>query len=207
MKIKICGLKNPENIQSIARLNPDWMGFIFYKKSKRFVDMNLIKNKFDGIGKSIGKVAVFVNDHTEEIYSKIDSFGFDYVQLHGKESPDAAADLQSKGYRVIKAFNIKPDFDFHLTKEYENLCDFFLFDTATPLHGGSGNQFNWDILRNYRGETPFLLSGGIKIQDAVRIKNLQHPLLKGVDVNSGFETEPGLKDVGLLEKFIKEMNA
>lgn len=203
MKIKICGLKQAENIDAIHPLNPDLMGFIFYPKSKRFVDMESIVNTFERIDSSIKKVAVYVNESAEEIHRQIKSFNFDYIQLHGKEIPETVSELKSMGYGVIKAFSVDSEFDFKVTEAYDGICDYLLFDTATPLYGGSGKKFNWEILSHYKGQTSFLLSGGININDVDEIKSFSHDKLAGVDVNSGFEIEPGLKDVDLLKKFIK----
>lgn len=205
MMIKVCGLKQPENIYAINHLKPDLMGFIFYPKSKRFIDIKTINSAVQKLNDSIKKVAVFVNENAESIHHQIHSYGFDYVQLHGNESPQTVSELKTLGYGIIKAFSIKEDFDFAKTHKYENLCNYFLFDTATPLYGGSGKKFNWDVLAKYSGKTPFLLSGGINNNDINDLKNFTHPQLKAVDVNSGFEVEPGLKDVDLLKKFIKEI--
>lgn len=198
-------MKAPVNIQEISYLKPDFMGFIFYPKSKRFVHMKTIANQYKKINDKIEKVAVFVNESAENIHHEIRSYGFDFIQLHGNESPETIAELKTYGYKIIKAFSVKDGFDFKISLPYEDLCDYFLFDTATPLYGGSGSKFNWNILSQYQGNTPFLLSGGIHINDSMEIKKLKHPQLIGVDVNSGFEIEPGLKDIDLLKKFIKEI--
>lgn len=205
MKIKICGLKQTENIRAIDELQPDFMGFIFYPKSKRFVNLNDISKSFQKIDDEIKKVAVFVNETADNINQILNGFSFDIIQLHGSESAETVEELKSMGYQIIKAFSMKTGFDFKLLHQYERLCDYFLFDTATPQFGGSGIKFNWDILKQYKGPTPFLLSGGISINDINDIQNLKHPQFTGVDVNSGFEIEPGLKDIDLLEKFIKEI--
>jgi phosphoribosylanthranilate isomerase len=205
MKIKICGLKQPENIREIRELRPDYMGFIFYRKSKRYVHMNDSFENFQEIDGGIKKVAVFVNETAENISQTLNGLDFDIIQLHGSESPETVKELKSKGYQVIKAFSMKTGFDFSLLQNYEGICDYFLFDTATPQYGGSGKKFNWDLLEHYQDKTSFLLSGGISLKDAEVIKKLHHPRLAGIDVNSGFEIEPGLKDIDLLEKFIKEI--
>jgi len=203
MKVKICGLKQSENILEITSLRPDFMGFIFYPKSKRLVNMNEIEESFQKIDDGIKKVAVFVNETAENISQILNGFEFDFIQLHGNESPETVKELKLKGYQIIKAFSMKTGFDFKLLQNYKGISDYFLFDTATPQYGGSGKKFNWDLLENYQGKTPFLLSGGISLKDAEEIKKLHHTRLAGIDVNSGFEIEPGLKDIDLLEKFIK----
>lgn len=205
MKIKICGLKQSKNIQEVNLLHPDFMGFIFYPKSKRWVNMSEILGSFQNIHKDTKKVAVFVNESAESITSILTSYDFDAIQLHGEESPETVKVLKAKGYQMIKAFSIRTGFNFNLLHKYEELCDYFLFDTATPLYGGSGKKFNWDLLKEYHGSTPFLLSGGISINDADDIQKLKHPQLFGIDINSGFEIEPGLKDINLLHRFIKEI--
>ena len=172
MKIKICGLKQSENIQEVNLLQPDFMGFIFYPKSSRWVHMYEILSSFQKIDKETKKVAVFVNESAENMISILRPYDFDAVQLHGKESPETVKALKAKGYQIIKAFSMKTDFDFNLLQPYERLCDCFLFDTATPQYGGSGKKFNWDVLKEYHGTTPFLLSGGISPNDVHEIQKL-----------------------------------
>lgn len=203
MKIKICGLKYDQNIRYINRLQADFMGFIFYPKSKRFINISEVENSINDISPPTKKVAVFVNETAENITAQISSYQFDVVQLHGNEEPKTAERLKSIGYQVIKAFSIHSDFNFEITREYNGICDYFLFDTATSLYGGSGKKFDWQILSTYEENTPFFLSGGINSFDAKQILNFKHPQLFAVDVNSGFEVEPGLKDIDLLHKFIK----
>lgn len=205
MKLKICGLKQSENIREINELRPDFMGFIFYPKSKRFVEMKSIEEVFRNIDAQITKTAVFVNESVEYMQNILKNYGFNAAQLHGNEKPGTALELKKMGYLLIKAFSINDNFNFELPHQFEGVCDYFLFDTATKQYGGSGKKFNWDLLENYQGQTPFLLSGGISLNDVREIKMLQHPLMAGIDVNSGFEIEPGLKDIDLLKKFIKEI--
>jgi len=131
--------------------------------------------------------------------------GFKFVQLHGKEDPSVCRILKKNGLKVIKAFNLNKDFRFRILKDYESAVDYFLFDTKTRVHGGSGKKFDWDILEKYKESTPFFLSGGIKPDDASKIKQIDYPWLYGIDLNSGFEDEPGLKNVDLLKKFLDEL--
>lgn len=205
MILKVCGMKYAENISALGELKPDMMGFIFYPKSKRFVDQKVLAKSFLTLGKSIAKVAVFVNESAQFIASTLEGLSFDYIQLHGKESVTEIIKLKSFGYKIIKAFPMSAEFDWSKTNEYEGHCDYFLFDTSTPKYGGSGKQFEWDILKNYQGQTPFLLSGGISIHDMEKIKSLHHPQFSGIDANSKFEIEPGLKDIDLVQKMFNEL--
>ncbi|GAB6007575.1 phosphoribosylanthranilate isomerase [Dysgonomonas reticulitermitis] len=204
MKIKVCGMKYPGNIRELNKLPVDFTGLIFHKKSPRYVDDLKpadIRNSFHG-GKE--KVGVFVNADMDYIIQMVNEYTLYLIQLHGDESPDFCKEL-NKTAPVIKAFSITENFDFDQTKAYEDICDYFLFDTKTPRHGGSGLKFDWKILDRYSGNTPFFLSGGISSEDAERIKEIQHPQLYAVDLNSRFETAPGLKDIELVEQFIKRL--
>lgn len=198
-------MKYAENILALGELNPNMMGFIFYPKSKRFVDKKVLKKSFLEIDKNIAKVAVFVNESAKFIASSLEGLSFDYIQLHGKEPIEEVFKLKTFGYKIIKAFPMSAEFEWSKTNEYEGHCDYFLFDTSTPKHGGSGKQFDWDILKNYHGQTPFLLSGGISIPDMEKIKLFQHPQFAGIDANSKFEIEPGLKDIDLVQKMITDL--
>lgn len=205
MILKVCGMKYAENILALGELEPDMMGFIFYPKSKRFVDQKVLAKSFLSLDKSIAKVAVFVNESAQFIASTLEGLSFDYIQLHGKESVEEIIKLKSFGYKIIKAFSMSNDFDWSDTNKYKGYCNLFLFDTSTPKHGGSGKQFNWEILDDYCGPTPFLLSGGISINDMERIKAFRHPQFSGIDANSKFEIEPGLKDIDLVQKMFNEL--
>ena len=295
LKIKVCGMRDAENIAELIELPIDYIGFIFYEKSPRYVELmpQLINSdKF----KKINKVGVFVNADIDFVLDKITKFGLNTIQLHGKETPQYLIDLKIKikelisnklsptvnnlGLRINKikstitesqlninklevkvrsmksdayverniyatlidkikselinnyselneinselqlikndsesinnhlkisiwkAFSIDEQFDFNNTKPYEQLADVFLFDTKTPQHGGSGQKFNWDLLQNYRGETPFFLSGGISTSDTEEVKSITHPKFFGLDLNSKFEISAAFKDIELLGKFI-----
>lgn len=204
LKIKICGMKFPGNIAAVAALKPDFMGFIFYPKSPRFaepVDAAMLKS----LPTSIKKIGVFVNENLENILTIASKYDLDGVQLHGTELMGMCKELRKAGYIVIKAFPIAEAYNFKVTKAYEGACDYFLFDTKTDAYGGSGLKFNWGMLNEYVGETPFLLSGGIAADDAEAILKIEHPKLAGIDLNSKFETKPGEKNVGLLKNFIDEI--
>jgi phosphoribosylanthranilate isomerase len=200
-KYKVCGLKSLENIAEIARLPIDMMGLIFYEKSPRYAG-NLPPEALKPLPASIRKVGVFVNASKETILEKVQPYDLQMVQLHGQETPALCSELRATGIEVIKAFPVAEAADFQLALNYEAACDYFLFDTKTPQYGGSGKQFDWKILSAYTGKTPFFLSGGIGLEDLETIKHLKHPLLYAIDLNSRFETAPGVKDINKLKQLI-----
>ncbi|QIA09365.1 phosphoribosylanthranilate isomerase [Draconibacterium halophilum] len=202
LKIKVCGMKFTQNREQVEALDVDLLGYIFYGPSKRFVGDSPDAGLFQS---TKPKVGVFVNENAFEILGLAKNLGFDYVQLHGKENPKTCGILQDQDLHVLKAFPMDEEFNFAATTAFEESVDYFLFDTKTKQHGGSGKKFNWQLLENYKGETPFFLSGGIGSDDAAEIKELNHPMLAGVDLNSGFEDEPGLKNIEKLEKFIHQL--
>ena len=152
----------------------------------------------------IKRVGVFVNEKPEVILSQAKKYSLDMIQLHGDEDSIFAEQLAEK-IKVIKAFRVEEDFNFSETKPYEKSCSFFLFDTKGKLYGGTGKKFNWDQLQKYTGHTPFLLSGGITPEDAGNIRNFSHPDFAGIDLNSGFETAPGVKDIQKIKNFLKHI--
>ena len=206
MKLKVCGMKYVENIQQIAELQPDYLGFIFYEKSKR---------NFDGIipklPKSIKKTGVFVNASLDEVLEKIKTYNLQAVQLHGDESEQFCKELRQaelvsasqKQVQVIKVFGIKDEFDFNILKPFESVVDYFLFDTKGKERGGNGITFNWKVLEKYPFSKPFFLSGGIGLAQTEEINKIRKTDLPiyGLDVNSKFEIEAGLKSVKSLNKF------
>lgn len=197
-------MKHPQNIQLIAALQPDMMGFIFYPKSPRYAEP-LDAATLNDLPESIKKIGVFVNEDLENILTIGHKYKLDGVQLHGSEMVDVCRELREAGYIVIKAFPVAEAYNFKVTKKYEGACDYFLFDTKTDAYGGSGVKFNWAMLDEYTGETPFLLSGGIAADDAEAIQKINHPKFVGIDLNSKFELEPGLKNVEMLNVFLKEL--
>ena len=204
MKIKICGMKFPENIRAVAALKPDFMGFIFYPKSPRYAEP-LDSAALSALPVSIKKIGVFVNENLENILTFVYKYKLDGVQLHGTELVEMCKELRKTGLMVIKAFPIAEAYNFRVTRPYEGVCDYFLFDTKTDAYGGSGVKFNWKMLDEYVGETPFLLSGGIAADDAEAILKIKHPKFAGIDLNSKFEVKPGEKNVELLKVFLKEI--
>mgnify|MGYP003630001749 CR=1 FL=1 len=206
IKLKICGMKYSENIQEIATLKPDYLGFIFWDKSSRKFDLKELP-KLDS---NVKKVGVFVDTSLEEIQTKIKTFQLDAIQLHGNESVEFCANLKNEKVEIIKAFSINNDFDFSELKAYENVVDYFLFDTKGKLPGGNGTTFDWQVLKNYNLQKPFFLSGGIGLTEISKTKEFLDSDLSNycyaIDVNSRFETEPGLKNKNELEKFKKLLN-
>lgn len=218
MKLKVCGMKYVENIQQVAEVQPDYLGFIFYDRSPR---------NFEGIipelPKGIKKVGVFVNEYIEIVVSLIQEYQLDVVQLHGDESVEYIEKLKEafqtaeeeliaqlkkkrkpKTIEIVKVFGVKDEFDFSILKPFETTVDFFLFDTKGKERGGNGITFNWKVLENYNSTVPFFLSGGIGLKELPEVQNLIEsnlPLpIHALDVNSKFETKPGIKSVKDIKK-------
>jgi len=205
LKVKVCGMRESFNVSDVAALKPDYIGFIFYFKSPRFVGI-LDERIFQYVrDHGIEPVAVFVNDSVESVMEKVSMYGFKCIQLHGHETPETCAALKAKGLKVLKAFSVADVSDLKKTFAYETCCDYFLFDTKTSLLGGSGCQFDWNILKEYAGTIPFFLSGGIGPEDAEKVRSFHHPMFYGIDLNSRFETQPAMKDAVLLQTFLNQL--
>lgn len=202
VSLKVCGMKFPENIKEVAKCAPDFMGFIFYKKSPRYVGEDFVMPEING---KIQKVGVFVKEDTSEMIRIGRKYQLDYIQLHGGESIATCQELKDLQMKVIKVFSVDEQFDPRQVDEYSDCADFFLFDTKTSKYGGSGKTFDWQIINHYSGETPFFLSGGIDISHGEIIKKLKTPMLATVDINSKFEIKPGMKDVEKIKNFIKNL--
>ena len=204
MLVKVCGMREPENIEKVAQLGVDMVGFIFYPKSPRFVSQSVDRTAAD---KNVCRVGVFVNESVELISDKIQLFDLNAVQLHGNESRVLCEQLHEQNglLKVIKAISVSTAGDILKYKEYVGAVDYFLFDTKCKTVGGSGQQFDWQVLENYDGDVPFILSGGIGPEDVERIRNFHHPKCIGIDLNSKFEMEPGLKDVEMLKTFLENI--
>ncbi|WP_238784174.1 phosphoribosylanthranilate isomerase [Blattabacterium cuenoti] len=201
--MKICGIKF--KIQKISDLLPDFIGFIFYPHSPRFVGFNFIMPKFK---QKILKVGVFVNESEENILKIVKKHKLDIVQLHGTESPSYCEKLFQKGLKLIKSFRIDNLFSFNQeTIDYIPFCTYFLFDSHTIHYGGSGKKFCWKKLDEYTFHVPFFLSGGIGMEDFDQIKNFFHPKMFGIDVNSRFEIFPGKKNSIKLNIFMKKIRS
>jgi len=199
-------MKSPENIKAVSELKPNLMGFIFYPKSPRYAEP-LNTQALEALPPAIKKIGVFVNESLENILTIMYKYKLDGAQLHGAEMAGICGELKSVGYIVIKVFPIAEAYNFRVTKAYEGTCNYFLFDTKTEAYGGSGVKFNWKILNEYSGKTPFLLSGGIAADDAAAILKIEHPQFAGVDLNSKFEVSPGFKNLELLNGFINDLKS
>lgn len=207
IKVKVCGLRERENISGVALASPDYMGFIFYSKSSRYVG-DVPNLKLDTLRlNNVKKVGVFVNEEPVKVISICRKNNLDVAQLHGNETPDDCRQIKQSGFLVFKAFSIDETFDFNVLKAYVENCDLFLFDTKGRLPGGTGLKFNWQLLDNYQLDIPFFLSGGITPDDLNSIRQFHHPMLYGVDINSGFELSPALKDVAKVQQFIKDIRS
>lgn len=198
MIVKVCGMRLAENIRQVEDSGADWLGFIFYAHSPRFVS-----EKPAYLPAKAKRVGVFVDAQEAEIVEKANRFGLHLVQLHGKVSPELCLSLQARGLEVIKVFSLRCIHDLQQVSLYEGKADFFLFDTPCPEFGGSGKAFDWTLLQSYSGITPFLLSGGLCPLSLDSLLSFRHPRWAGIDLNSGFELAPGLKDVATLSAFIQ----
>ncbi len=203
MKLKVCGMRDTENIAELIQVQPNFIGFIFHETSPR----NVVEIPNVEIPPNIKKAGVFVNKDVDFILKKVKEFDLDYIQLHGNESPEFCSEIKSNGLKIIKAFNISEGFDFTQLQIYEPFCDYFLFDAFGKNAGGNGITFNWALLQNYDGKTPFLLSGGINERMVNDIKKINHPQFSGIDINSGFEVKPALKNIEQIKKFKKAVFA
>ena len=203
MRLKVCGMRELENISALSELDPNYIGFIFWSESSRFVD-----KKTPPLDKKIIKTGVFVDATFDYILTKIKDHQLDALQLHGQESCSYCKVIKDYGLKVIKSFSIKNTFDFNTLEDYENSCDYYLFDTKGKLPGGNGFTFDWKILNEYPSQKPFFLSGGIGVDNLNEIKKLVKTKLPihAIDVNSKFETAPGNKNIELLKKFKKEID-
>ncbi|WP_227740353.1 phosphoribosylanthranilate isomerase [Salegentibacter sp. BLCTC] len=211
LKLKICGMKHPENISEVAKLQPDYMGFIFYKKTPRYFEDSIPE-----ISREIKRTGVFVNEDINIILQKIKEHDLNAIQLHGEESDTFCAELKTllveTEVEIIKVFSVKDDFDFGLLEAYETVVDYFLFDTKGKNKGGNGITFNWEVLKEYPSKNPFFLSGGIGPEEVEAINELQayfkengkENLLYAIDVNSKFEEKAGLKNAEKLKEFRKQ---
>lgn len=198
-------MRDPENISGVTAALPDFLGFIFYQKSARFVGEEFSLEQLKAIPETIQKVGVFVNELPEKATEICKRLNFQVAQLHGGESSEYCRQIKASGLTVFKAFSVDDSFDFEQLSGYTSVCDYFLFDTKGHLPGGTGQKFNWELLKNYKDSVPFFLSGGIGPDDLEAIRNFEHPRWRGLDVNSGFELSPALKDVDKVQRFIREI--
>lgn len=195
-------MKYKDNIKAVAKLQPDYLGFIFYDKSARHFNETIPE-----LPDSIKKVGVFVDEELDTVIEKIKEFNLQAVQLHGNELPEYCASIND--IEIIKVFSIKDQFNFENLKPYEDVCDYYLFDTKGKLPGGNGYTFNWNVLEKYPSTKPYFLSGGIGLNEVEKIKLFKESpaskYCKVIDVNSKFEMEPGLKNIEELEKLKHEL--
>lgn len=203
-KIKICGLRHPDNIREVMALQPDYIGFICYPGSKRFIG-TLEANWVNGLS-GVKKTGVFVNADIQAVKTAILQYGFHAVQLHGAETPAYCAELANLGIEIIKAFGIGEQFDWAAIDPYDRVVDHYLFDTQSSQHGGTGKRFDWSLLRGYTGNKPFFLSGGISAENIAAAVQLGDDRLYALDLNSRFETAPGIKDIALLKNTLQTIN-
>ena len=206
--VKVCGLNDAENITGLQSLPVDLLGLIFYPPSPRYVGRTGLRPA-DIPGGAARRVGVFVDTLLPELLKQVERFQLDFVQLHGGESPEYCRELQQvwPSVELIKAFGVDRNFDFSVCASYEGLCRYFLFDTKSPDHGGSGRRFSWEKLHEYQGRTPFLLSGGIGPSQIGELQQFRHPQWAGIDLNSRFESRPGVKEVEKLRPFLQALLA
>ncbi|MEM6737546.1 MAG: phosphoribosylanthranilate isomerase [Bacteroidota bacterium] len=198
LKLKVCGMRDAKNIKGLMNLKPDFMGFIFYPESPRYAQ-DLDEELMAKVPLSIDRVGVFVNEEIHKILALSQKYNLTYAQLHGDENLNYATELKTKGIKIIKVFRIKDSIPSAALR-YVNIADYLLFDTYGTGYGGSGKHFDWNILKNHDIKVPFLLSGGVQIEDINEIKSMKLPMLAGLDVNSKFELEPGLKNLELVKE-------
>jgi phosphoribosylanthranilate isomerase len=206
LKIKICGMREPANIMAVARLAPEYMGFIYYPRSKRYAG-ELSPDVLLGIRESIRKTGVFLDASVYDVLSISARMGFQAIQLHGKESPDECQLIRKEGYELLKVFNMGMQGAFDNMDEYLEVADLFLFDSGGQANGGTGLKFDWEQLENYHHDTPYMISGGIGADDADKLLSIRYTGLYGADLNSRFETQPGVKNIQALAGFIQKIRS
>lgn len=204
INIKICGMRDADNILQAASFAPDYMGFIFYPASPRFVGNAFVIPP--NLSSTIRRVGVFVNEATDLILLKARQLGLDHIQLHGNETTAQAAQLKDAGLKVIKVFSVDDAFNFQSTKAYVPLVDYFLFDTKGKHYGGNAKTFNWEILKHYDQEIPFFLSGGLSPENVEEVFELKGMNLHALDVNSGVEEAPGKKSTEKLRSLFETLS-
>ena len=205
-QIKVCGMRDPQNIEALATLPITFMGTIFYHKSPRFSGHREdTAQAFRQLPSSIKSVGVFVKPTLAYLQEMQEKFALDYLQLHSDEDLEFCRAAQ-KIAPIIKAFGIATDTNFSDIEKYSAVADLFIFDTATKAYGGSGKQFDWSLLEQYKGDTPYLLAGGITLADAQALQNIGDPRCKGFDINSGFESSPALKNIDTIAQFLSDIH-
>ena len=203
--VKVCGMRDAAALREVAALGPDFLGFIFAPRSPRFVGEVLAPEQVQGLPPHIWKVGVFVNETTANMLDTAQRFGLGAVQLHGQELPAQCEELSEAGLLVMKAFSVGSALNLAKLLPYVPFCDFFLFDTKGAAPGGNGAVFDWQLLKDYNLPVPYFLAGGLGLEHAAELAALRLPGLVGVDLNSGFETAPGVKDAGRLGRMLRLM--
>lgn len=205
LRIKVCGMTDVSNVEDLCSLSPDYLGYIFYSRSLRYVGDDPDPDLFQIVPSSIRKTAVFVNEKYERIVEIARKYEIDHIQLHGMESPEMCRLLRSSGRTIIKAIPGDQLENDMLINKYAAVSDYLLLDTPVITYGGSGKKFDWSKLSGLKAPIDFFLSGGIAVEDAAKIKALSYENLFAVDINSRFETEPGIKNPELVSLFIKRI--
>jgi len=204
LKIKICGMRDVENIREVSAFQPGYMGFIFYEKSPRFVGHDfVIPSEVPG---EINRVGVFVNHTKQFVTDTMNRLQLDYAQLHGDESLEFCEELKERGVKIIKVFRVDEDFDFRTTTQFETVADFFLFDTKGKLYGGNAIPFEWTLLAQYNQALPFFLSGGIYLENIQKLKDILSLNIHAIDINSGVEDRPGFKNITKISEIINQLH-
>ncbi|MGY6562458.1 MAG: phosphoribosylanthranilate isomerase [Luteibaculaceae bacterium] len=203
--VKICGIKDPENLRELISFEPNYLGFIFYRKSKRYMAETLLPQHLNEVPKSIAKVGVFVDESIEKMLSTAATYNLQVIQLHGSEGPEICQKLKEQGLQVFKAIAVDSETNFNDFQTFSPYTDAFILDTKGPEKGGNGYSFSWEILNSYTLEVPFLLSGGIGNHNLKEAETLSQPFKIGYDINSKMETEPGLKCPQLVKQFFKTL--
>jgi phosphoribosylanthranilate isomerase len=203
MKLKVCGMREEDNLLQLIALQPNFIGLIFHENSSR----NVIESLHVKLPEDITLTGVFVDESEAFILKKVEHYNLKGIQLHGNESPAFCQQIQNKGLVVLKAFNIHDDFDFSVIAPYHGCCTYFLWDAFGKNAGGNGIAFNWELLAHYKGTTPFLLSGGIDATMAESLKKIKHPMFKGIDINSKFELKPAVKDIEKIKLFKTQLKS
>jgi len=198
-------MRDAENIQALCSLNVQYIGFIFYPQSSRYAQYSLTPQIANSIPSDITRTGVFVNEEIDLIKKTANKYGCKAIQLHGSETPELCKTLKRSGFEVTKAFGVSDSFCFDRLAPYKNSCDYFLFDTKSDKHGGTGKKFNWEILRKYDNSKPIFLSGGISTEDITAIKGLTWLDIYSLDLNSKFEIAPAIKDIPLIRSFISRL--
>jgi phosphoribosylanthranilate isomerase len=202
--VKVCGLNSPENVEQLKNLPIDYFGYVFHAPSKRYAGGEQFRDRglfaVDG-----NRTGVFVDAGPRVIKAIAQHCGLSHIQLHGNEPPSSCQTLKDSGLQVIKSFRVDDDFDFEACTRYDSVCDYYLFDTRGQLPGGNGKKFNWEVVDRYRGPLPFFLSGGIVPGDEEKIAGIFHPFFYGIDLNSGFEDAPGIKNFAKVSGFLARL--